>query len=308
MASPGSVNVERVGGLALGLGMKGGLAREETRGRFVRGGAGMVEVEGGLVGGWVDVDFDGFGAGGAAERREGLVVVIGVGFAEAGFVEVVRGVIVRLGVVLGTLRGEGLVETFLAVSAVGFFAAVCLVTLVGAVADFLVVGAFGAFASVVADFVVVVLGRGFLTGDCGSSTMVGMDSPIFSISSSRASIASTESSIRKVGSVVVNLIGDLNTMFSAKESSCLTSMVVTVVLSLASSSKQSFCVIFAGVRVSMVATNESSPSCTGLISASGVLWTTGSNRGVFALADNVLNARLTAFDGGVCGRPSCIGI
>ena len=137
--------------------------------------------------------------------------------------------------------------------------------------------------------------------------MVGIDSPIFSISSSRASIASTESSIRKVGAVVVNLIGDLNTMFSAKESSALTSMVVTVVLFLTLSSKEFSCVIFTGVRVSMVATNESSPSGFALVWVSGVLWTSGLNRGVCGLADSVLNTRLTAFEGGVCGRASCIG-
>ena len=53
-----------------------------------------------------------------------------------------------------------------------------------------------------------------VTGDWGSTNTVGSDSPTFSMASSRASIASTESSIRVIG-----LAGDLATMFSTKKSS-----------------------------------------------------------------------------------------
>ena len=258
-----------------------------------------------LAEGLVEASGDDLAVAGPVDRSEDLVLVPGVGLAEA-----VRGVMTRLGVVVVALRGDDLVGIFLVTSAVAFFTTVDLVTLAGAVAGFLGIDTLLALVSVVVGFAVVVLGRVFLTGDCGSSTIAGMDSPIFSISSSRASIASTESSIRETEDPVVNLIGDRNTIFSAKESSCLTTIVVTVALCVASVSKQSFGVIFAGVRVSMVATNESSPSSFVLVLISGILWSSGLKRGVRALADfgdSVLSARLTALEGGVCGRASCIG-
>lgn len=253
----------------------------------------------------VEASGDALAIAGPAGRSEDLVLVPGVGLAEA-----VRGVMTRLGVVVVALRGDGLVGIFLVTSAVAFFATVDLVILAGAVAGFLEIDTLLALVFVVVGFAGVVLGRVFLTGDCGSSTMAGMDSPIFSISSSRASIASTESSIRDIEGPVVNLIGDRNTIFSAKESSCLTWVVVTMALSLASFSKQAFGVIFPGVRVSIAATNESSPSSFVLVLISGILWSSGLKRGVRAKADfgdSVLSARLTALEGGVCGRASCIG-
>lgn len=93
----------------------------------------------------------------------------------------------------------------------------------------------------------------FVTGDGattdGATDTAGRHSPISSMASSRASIASTESSIR-----VVDLAGDLATIFSTKESSSW----LVVCASFRSLSNVSARVILTGVRVPMVPTNESS--------------------------------------------------
>lgn len=83
----------------------------------------------------------------------------------------------------------------------------------------------------------------------GAADTAGRHSPTSSMASSRASIASTESSIR-----VTDLAGDLATIFSTKESS----LWWLVVSSFCWLSNVSVRVILAGVRDPMVPTNESS--------------------------------------------------
>lgn len=99
----------------------------------------------------------------------------------------------------------------------------------------------------------ILLALSFVTGDGattdGATDTAGRHSPISSMASSRASIASTESSIR-----VIDLAGDRATIFSTTESS----LWLAVFSSFRSLSNVSVRVILTGVRVPMVPTKESS--------------------------------------------------
>jgi hypothetical protein len=90
------------------------------------------------------------------------------------------------------------------------------------------------------------------TDGWGSSATSGSSSPTFSSASSRASIASTESSMH----IVFN--GDLEIMCSAKDSSRVSPGAGLFSGSFAACCSESWLAILAGVRVPMAATNESS--------------------------------------------------
>ena len=125
-----------------------------------------------------------------------------------------------------------------------------------------------------------------IAGDCAATDTAGRYSPISSMASSKASMASTESSIR-----VTDLAGDLATIFSTKESS----LWLSVLSPFCSLSNVSVRVILAGVRDPIVSTNESSWSFAGaFMLRSTDMYISGSICGVWGFDDNCFWATFTA--------------
>lgn len=123
--------------------------------------------------------------------------------------------------------------------------------------------------------------------------MSGIKPPIFSISSSNASSASTESSIRE------------RRLLEDRGLACSTGVSSLSLLADVSMTRLTSFVILAGVLDSMFATKESSFSVLAPMSVSiSALWIWGSKCGVFDSGDSCRFASFTAAEGGVWGRPS----
>ena len=179
IASPGSVKVERVGGLVDFVGTKGALVIEETRSLAAT--LGFVATDEARRG---------------VAALDGVFLIIHEGAFMADLV-VIAGAPLRVERLAGVLSCVALVllatGSFLELSTAFFGVDLTLVDSV--------------LAGVFFDF------RAFI-GESSPSLRCGRDSSTFSMASSRASIASTESSIRPLG-----LRGVLILIFSTKESS-----------------------------------------------------------------------------------------
>ena len=141
------------------------------------------------------------------------------------------------------------------------------------------------------------------SGEIVPSDKHGSSFPIFSIASSNASMAFILSSMRGDA-----FKGDLERISASNESS--TERVVPVGLlssSITSPSvaARSIPITLTGERASILSTNESSLPLSPA-AASGVLWISGSKRGV-CFGESFFLATRAAFEGGVIGRLSRIG-